>query len=368
MGLYKGLGKLFALGCTLSMLAVTLGACGEAVEDNVVIVDQSDSGIAYEFAMAEISDVIKTEKLTCTYRQTNEQEVCFTVSGKLIDKVYVKEGQNVTKGTLLAELSSEELERQIEDLEYSIKRNEILLSHIDTNENYDISGQWVNYLYYSAGNEEAEERLNNNIESIQRNYRYQREDCNDQLEADRKKLSLLQGDLKASRVYAETDGIVYKLKDDLEDSTSRKDEVIMRILDTSDCLFETKAPESAHLFHEGDIIQMSVISGSAAGQYELKPWHIEEWGETQLFEVIDGPENNGIDVGTSGSLVIESEKRSNVISVPKDAVHTADNKYFVYVLGSDNMREVRWVETGLMGNERVEIKSGLTEGEKVIRK
>ena len=57
-----------------------------------------------------------------------------------------------------------------------------------------------------------------------------------------------------------------------------------------------------------------------------------------------------------------------MLTVPLKAVHLASGKSYVYVLGEGNMREVKWIETGLFGDETVEILSGLTEGEKVIIK
>ena len=73
-----------------------------------------------------------------------------------------------------------------------------------------------------------------------------------------------------------------------------------------------------------------------------------------------------IEVGTTGTLYFTMEQREQVLSVPLKAVHEADGAYFVYVLGADNMREVKWIEVGLMGNDLVEVTSGLAEGEKVI--
>ena len=103
---------------------------------------------------------------------------------------------------------------------------------------------WVNYLYYSGMTEGDKKNLDSRIESTQRSYRYQREDYGDALETDRKELEKLQGELKSSRVYAVTDGVVYKLKERLEGATSQKDEVVMTIVDTSECLFETEDRKS----------------------------------------------------------------------------------------------------------------------------
>ncbi len=352
------------------MLPLLLSGCGQDApqQEDMVIVEQEDEGLSYNMGTVVRGDVVKTERLRCTYRQMSEQAVSFPMSGRLVDRVYVKEGDTVKKGQLLAELSSEELERKIKELEYRIARNELLLGYTDIDEAQEISGMWVNYLYYSGMTEGDKKNLDSRIESTQRSYRYQREDYGDALETDRKELEKLQGELKSSRVYAVTDGVVYKLKERLEGATSQKDEVVMTIVDTSECLFETEAPEAAGYFREGETVSMNISYSSAAGQYELLPWHMKEWGDTQLFLVESGPENAGIEVGTAGTIQVVADRRENVLCIPLSAIHTADDGSYVYVLNEDNMREVKWVETGLAGDDTVEILSGLTEGERVIRK
>lgn len=60
------------------------------------------------------------------------------------------------------------------------------------------------------------------------------------------------------------------------------------------------------------------------------------------------------------------DTREHVLRVPKDAVHNADGKDYVYMEDADGMRQIVYVEAGLRGDEYTEILSGLQEGEKVI--
>ena len=354
---------------TVMAAAFLLCGCEQGKEpDDLVVIEQEEEGLSYEFGVAEIGTVEKTARITCTYRQVDEQEVAFQMSGRLVDRVYVEEGDIVKKGDLLAELSSRDLEHRIEDLEYSIARFELMLGYTDINEDIAISRLWVSYLNYYSMNENGRKNLDSDIAHVQQIYRYQREDYSDALAADRAELAQLKKELGSSRVYAAMDGVVYDLKDNLEGSTSRLGEVVMTVMDTSERLFETKAPDAAKFFTEGELISMTVSYGSAAGQYELMPWHMEDWGETQLFVVYDGPESGALEVGTSGMMLVTENRREGVLTVPRSAVLSAEERRYVYVLGTDSMREVRWVETGLYGDNTVEILSGLAEGEKVILK
>ena len=361
----KGLRRI----CVCAAAVLLLCSCGQKEEeDDIITIEHEGTDLTYEYGMAEIGDVIKTEKVRCTYRQMNEEEVSFSLTGRLVDKVYVQEGDSVKKGTLLAELSGKDLEREIEDLEYEIARFELLLGYTDINEQYAISSYWVNYLYYTGMSKYDKELLDSRVKNTQESYRYLREDYSDILEADRKKLEKLKQELRASRIYAGTDGVVYKLKSGLEGSTSRAGEVVMTIFDTSLCLFETSSPEAAGYFTEGETVPMALNYSSTSGQYELMPWHMEEWGETQWFSIFSGMEGVGLEVGTTGNIEVVSASRQNVLKVPNKAIHIAGDRSYVYVMSSDNAREVKWVETGLYGDDAVEILSGLTEGERVILK
>lgn len=366
MGDYRT-GSIARKVCVCAVLSFLLCGCAQNEEaDDMVIIEQEDPGMSYKLGTVERGDVVKTERIQCTYRQMNEQAVSFTMSGRLVDRVYVEEGDRVKKGDLLVELSSKELERQIEDLEYRIARNELLLGYTDIDEAYDISGMWVNYLYYSGMSDYDRENLDNRIESTQRNYRYMREDYTDALETDRKQLESLRQEYRSSRIYSEVDGVVYKLRDGLEGATSQKGETIMTVLDTSECLFQTEVPELAGLFQEGVAMSMSLSYSQTGTQYELLPWKMEEWGDTQLFLLCDADVD--MNVGTTGYMWVVTDSRENVLCVSPNAVYTADGKSYVYVLDDDNMREVKWVETGLYGDDMVEIVSGLTEGERVVLK
>ncbi len=365
MGKYRMAAGIRVL-CVCSAAAALLCGCEQQApeEDPLIVVEGSDDTLSNDYVIAGIGDVVLTGEMRCTYRQQKDQEISFALTGRLVDQVYVEEGDTVKKGDLLAELSAGNLERQIEDLEYRISRNEILLEHMETNEALEISQTWVNHLYNGFYDEEGRDKA---IASVQQGYRYQKEDTEDALEMDRRQLEELKLELSNCRVYAGMSGIIYKLKEHLVDSTSKEGETIMTIMDNSHCLFETEKPEYNDFFKEGETVAMSVISGSAAGQYELLPYEMEKWGEIQQFQVYDGPMTTGIEVGTSGTIEFELDRREQVLCIPKGLVNTADDRSYVYVTDEDGMRQIRWVETGLSGDSMVEIVSGLEEGERVIR-
>lgn len=357
--------KFFCLTTAMLILATTMCGCTKQTEAPLVIVDSDEDVVSFNLIPVSYDDVILTTSISCTYVQTESQEVSFNATGKYVDKVYVKEGDYVKRGDLLCELSSDSLERTIEQLEYQIERNELQLEYYDTYEFLDIQDAWVNNMNSFAP---SEEKTKERVSQIQESYERQRVLLNDSLEFDRKELANKKRELRASRLYASMDGKVYKLKKGLEGSTSKADDVIMTIVDDSTCLFEVKDTSYKSMFSEGTPVDMKIYYSTASGDYLLLPYDMENWTDSLLFSVYTGPDNAIIEVGVMGDISVCVEKKTNVLSVPKETVHLIEDKAFVYTLTEENVREIRYVEIGLYGDERVEILSGLSEGEKVVRK
>lgn len=360
------------LGCWLSIFLVgsMLTGCSTATEEdeNLILIEKEQEAIVYEMAIVSVDDVIKTQKLRCSYQQVNDESLSFSVSGKRVAEVYVEEGDPVVKGQLLAELDIGNADEQIRSLEYNIARNEIILNNLTTNENNDISAAWLRFMYQSGQSEAEKKAVEENVARIQNSYRHSREDCEDALSLDRAQLAILQQDVKNSRIYAGMDGTVYEITERLAGSTSVMGEEVIKIIDSSECLFEVKDMTWASAFEEGMEIDLNIVSGVGAGSYKITPYDVENWDEIMLFTLADADANSSIGVGASGTMQFALDERKQVLCVPLKAVHQAGEQYYVYVLGEENMREVKWIEIGLVGDDKVEIVSGLAEGEKVILK
>ena len=356
-----------ALAC-LVLVCMAVSGCGQAQEEDegIIVVEQEAEPVVYDMAVVMLGDVQKTQRIRCTYQQLNDESLSFGISGISVKKVYVQEGDVVEKGQVLAELSSADRQEDIARLEYQIARNQLQMDYIQINEDYEISSLWLNYLYQSGKSQEEKQRLEDNVARVQQNYSYTREDYEDAIALDMLQLEQLQREASSSRLVAGISGTVSFIKDGLEGSTSVRGEEVMTIIDGSECLFMAQEPEYAFCFKEGEEVYMEITSGSGAGKYSLLPHDMEQWGEQQLFTLTESGSNATIEVGTMGFIVATEDQRSQVLCVPTAAVHSAEGRDYVYVLGADQMREVKWIETGLYGDSMVEVLSGLTEGERVI--
>lgn len=360
------LGKLMGISsaAVLACSSMLLNGCTQGADEPVITIENSNDAVVYNFINCTKEDVYLTTTIRCTYKKNSEQEVYFPVSGKLVDKVFVQKGDLVHKGDVLAELSTGNLEQEIAQLEYRIRRNELLLGYVADNEILDAQSIWLNYnlgKYWSEdARDDALEALYDRNDSTEQGY-------NDSLEFDRLKLQQLKNELAQSRVYATIDGMVYSVSDNLEGSTSNVEKIVMTLVDNAEGYFETSTKDYVGYFNEGEVVNMNISVGEGKGDYELVPSDMENWGDTQKFVLYSGSVGN-LDAGTNGNITVVLDYRENVLALPATCVHEANGEYYVYVLNEDGIREVKWVEVGLMGNTMTEIKSGLEEGEKVIKR
>ncbi len=344
--------------------------CGAKSEDEpIIMVDASEEQIVYNMEEISMGEVVLTKNINCEYVQTKSQDVSFPIGGKIVDKVYVRVGDTVEVGDLLVALDSGNMVDEIAGLEYQIARNELQLGYLDKAEEFDRQSAYFSFAYtMGEKDEDAVKAYDENIESIAENYTYQREDYQDSLEFDRRKLAKLKSEYEGNCVYATMAGKVHYIKTNLEGSTAKKDDVVITIVDNDNGLFEIKDEEAAKYFREGEAVSMSIVYGDGKGDYELIPHNMNEWGETQVFEIIDRPESATLEVGVSGTIVAAVDRRDNVVRIPIKALYQADNQYYTYVLNEDNLREPVFIEIGLVGNNYAEVISGVEVGMKVVRR
>ncbi len=354
---------------TALLLAATLvfAGCGKKEEEPLIVVDSSEETIDYELVACVKGDVILTASIPCTYKKNMEQEVYFPVSGKLVDRVYVREGDKVSKGDLLVELSSSDITDQIKTMEYRIARNELLKSYIPREQEIDRQVVWLNYLFGTGRTEDDAKRRDDNLESLQKRVDSQNQGYDDSLEFDRMKLQSLKREYASGRVFASFDGTVKFVAEDLEGSTSNVETLVMTLVDDKEGYFETSNNEYADSFKEGGSYDLTVGYGSTRANFVITPQDMDKWEKKMYFAILDG-DSEGLAADTSGEIHPIIDQRTDVLCLPKNCVNRAGKEYYVYVVNEDGFRDAKFVTPGLFGDENVEILEGLQEGDTVIKR
>lgn len=357
-----------------SAACLWLSGCGAAPEpddaaENMVVIDHDEDEIVYITMTVSVQDVFRTAKVFCRYTQAEGEESDITVSaiGRTVEDVYVQEGDSVTAGQLVALLSGGDHAAEIRDLEYQVERNKLLLGYTELDEAYDVSYRWWTYLNRSSMSEQDSDKLEQDLEDIHRSYRYLREDYQDAIDLNTAELALLREETEQCRIYADKTGEVSYVNPYAEGSVIKEKKSLLKIADRSQCYFEANKTDYMHCFQEGKTEKLIVTSGGNSIEFEVIPMDMEHWEDSMIFEVISG-DSSDVPIGRMGHIPITVESKAQVLAVPNRYVHsTREGQYYVYVFNDNNVREIKWVETGLRGDTLTEIVSGLEEGEEIIQ-
>ena len=88
------------------LLLLCLGGCGkQQVAQQQISLEPEEEQALFETVTVDYGDVTLSQKIQCTYRQVEDQEVCFTVSGRIMSALeiwYIKEifWQSLRQGIL----------------------------------------------------------------------------------------------------------------------------------------------------------------------------------------------------------------------------------------------------------------------------
>lgn len=353
---------------SLLVVALLVG-CGTVApqEDKIILIEQeTDASVDYIMGTVQVTDVVATKGVRCSYQQISDSGAKFSLNNRRVTAVYVKKGDEVEEGQLLAELDvSEELE-QIEELEYKISMAKTELEYLKKNKTSKVEEIKLQYQYYPAWETIQDKSRDQAIWEVEAEFQYAIEDYEDMIAVDEERLEGLKNVISKNQLLAPRSGIVSYVKSGLMGSVIWSiDEPVINIMDTSVCVFETKNTEYAKYFNKDTVATLNIASGNAKGTHELVPFDMINWGETLRFTA---KIENSIEatLGDNGTLYVTIGQKDNVLAVAKEAVHKADNKRFVYVVGDTGLREIKWIVTGMEGDSYIEVLEGLEEGEKVV--
>lgn len=359
--------SLLAWGLVMSGIAGLLTACGGPVdeEDSVVKINHSNGKNPYLMTEAVMGDVVLTEVVQFRCGGKDSTNVMCEMDDKKVDRILVEENDIVEKGQKLVIFEGGDYTEAIRELEYQLERNRLQLSYVDINEEYALSNRWWRFVYQSNGSEAEEERLQDDLEKLRRTYRYQREDLQDKIDLQVKELEQYRKEEEENCIVAPVSGIVTYVNGFWDSRNPRKGELAFTIADNEQGTFESTRMEMADYFPEGEVFDLYMNTGVT---YSVTAYNRDKWDTSMSLELIREEDRGSLGRGASGIIRLTLDKRENVLTIPKGAVQTVEGKSCVYVLDENNIRSIRWIETGLIGDTTVEVVSGLEEGEELVLK
>ena len=295
---------------------------------------------------------------TGTIKPVESVEVSSKITAR-VKQVVVKENDTVTQGQTVALLDGKDYETQKEQAEFTLKNAKII---------YDRT----NYLY-NIGAKSKED-----LDNAQYNY-----------DTAQSKLEEAESNLSETVIVSPMDGVV--IGEPVTDGTmavqgNSNPTVIMRIADLSRKQIFAKVDETdigSVRVGQKATFTVDAYNGktftatvSKISQTDMdNSWNISNSSSSSssssaaviYYSVtldVDDPEGLLMPSMTA-RVEIETANKDSALAVPLSALKTDKNGTYVIVIKDDGTTENRYVETGIYGDEFVEIINGLSENEKV---
>lgn len=295
---------------------------------------------------------------TGTIKPVESVEVSSKITAR-VKQVLVKENDTVTQGQTVALLDGKDYETQKEQAEFTLKNAKII---------YDRT----NYLY-NIGAKSKED-----LDNAQYNY-----------DTAQSKLEEAESNLSETVIVSPMDGVV--IGEPVTDGTmavqgNSNPTVIMRIADLSRKQIFAKVDETdigSVRVGQKATFTVDAYNGktftatvSKISQTDMdNSWNISNSSSSSssssaaviYYSVtldVDDPEGLLMPSMTA-RVEIETANKDSALAVPLSALKTDKNGTYVIVIKDDGTTENRYVETGIYGDEFVEIINGSSENEKV---
>lgn len=283
--------------------------------------------VTYSTYTAKLKTIENTVSVTGYLKSETEKECYFTDYTGQVKNIYVKAGDVVEEGDLIAEMNTGALEYELE-----IQRLKV---------------QKARLIYNSTGSQA--DKL--------------------QLEIEQNTLDMYQAEYDGAKILAPMSGQVSYVYD-LEPGTEMDPyKVLARIADPTMLYVDAEYPESI-TFKKGDKVKIIVADTEYSGTISYSPTEAREAGDENgnaLHASFDNDKPAFAYLGSLADIKKVKAYSENAVVIPKHLVKSDGERQYVQIYSNGEKIEVD-VVTGISNATEIEIVSGLKEGDQVIVK
>ena len=322
--------------------------------------------IRYEELTPAVKDIVKSTVVTGKIQPRDEVNVKAQISG-IVAELYKEAGQLVEKNEVIAKLKVIPEMSQLSAAQSRVRLSEVNLKQAQTN--YDREKKLFDQQLVSA---EAFEQVSQALKQAKEEYNASVE----ALEIIRDGVSSSNKSGSSTLVRSSVSGLILDIpvkvgNTVINSNTFNDGTTIATVADMDDLIFDGNIDEtevgrlSAGMPVKITIGALQDVSFDAVLEY-ISPKAIENNGVNQ-FEIkasVKIPDEITIRSGYSANAEIVLQEIKQVLSVPESALQFEGDSTYVFLV-TENGYERRDVVTGLSDGVNIEIKEGLSAGEKV---
>ena len=317
-------------------------------------------------------------------RLVHEEEINLsTEQPGRVTAIYVREGDIVEQGQLLAQIDDERYRTTVEQREAAVRMQEIAIERQQAQLD-NLRRQWERQSELHSRDlvdQDSFDTITNNLRISEIDLRTNQE----QLRQTQAQLEQAEDDLSKTQVYAPISGTVISLdievgEQAITSTTNVPGSSLMTIADTSTILTEVNVDEadiaSVRVGQEAEIIAIAFPDSPVSGVIEsiAVSAKVAEGEQGRSFAVkIRITDTFGVDLrpGLSCRAEIFTDLQEGILSAPIQAIlideDLSENRtsYYAFLREGDRARRVD-VEVGISDDTFQEIRSGVEQGDEII--
>lgn len=321
------MGKKFLSLMLLIFFSLSLSGCyffpteEEVLEPPVVKVEE----VVYKTYVAQSKDIENALISTGYILSTSEVDLKFEEALYPLKTIYVKTGDFVKKGDLIAELDTDDLARQVVLQRLLVKKAQALYNESSTNSNLS------------------------------------------QLNYERELLSQMESDLNSSRLYAPMDGQIASRIDLDPGEDVRPFITIVKIVDSQN-MYIKHTSNALKDFTLNMDVTITVGNTAYEGYVSQTPKEADGTNaddENSIYFKFKNDLPNFKRVGSTATVKAVLEVHKNAVVVPRHHVKYLDGRVYMQIVKDGKKVDID-VETGISNATEIEIISGLSAGDLIV--
>jgi membrane fusion protein (multidrug efflux system) len=273
--------------------------------------------------------------------QTKQNLVIYPEMGGILNRVYVKEGQRVSKGQLLASIDDGGLRQQVAQLQIQADLAKTTFERQERLWNQKI-GSEIQYLQAKSS-----------------------------YEAQQKAVSQLKSQLEKSSVRAPFSGVIDDVISEQGSVVSPGQSQLMRIVNLRDMYIETDVPESyiSSVSKNKDVlVEFPILGKTMNAKIRQTGNFINPANRTFKIEIAVPNKDRAIKPNLTAKLKINDYTNENAILIPQDIIsENANGEQYIYVVKDKNgkyaIADQVIIETGKTQGDVIEVLKGLEKND-----
>jgi len=299
---------------------------------------------------ATVEDVVYYQVLRARFVPTREEVLFFPMNNLLIYRVNVRLGDFVREGDVILELDRSSYLQELEEIIKDIESARVGLRQLEEIHALNLQ-RWT-----------LMERPVDMIGYIRRHEHY-----NYQIDVLTIRMDNIEAELERRLLRASMDGYVAFIRSFNPGDLTVAGQRVVEIADITEAVFMVSG-DGANLLSVDDVVNITVQGELYYGVVVDPIEHgiTADRSDHEAYIMIQGGHGYGFTTGTMGSVQVVFDIAKEVLAVPTNSVTVYGNRAFVFVL-EEELRVLRDIQVGLVGNSLTEVVSGVEEGELIVR-